>query len=185
MRLGLLPVSLCLAGLLVSTTARAESAVSADVPADSTDIGAVPVLTLEKCVEIALSSNPTIKVADLEIERVDYTRKDVLAQLLPSISFGASYNRMIAKQVAYMDFDMGALGGGGASGEGTTEKPETQTKKKGGSNDGIKMGRDNSYQTGFTASLPLIAPQMWAQLKLTDSQIAQNVEQARATRLDM
>lgn len=167
-----------------ANTALAQNNITADVPVDTADVGAVPVLTLEKCVEIALSTNPTIKVADLEIERVDYSRKDAIAQLLPAISFGANYNRMIAKQVAYMDFDMSSLGGG-TTGEDTGESQTTKANSKKGGSDGIKMGRDNSYQLGFSASMPLIAPQMWAQIKLTDSQIAQNVEQARASRLDM
>ena len=33
-------------------------------------------LSLEQAIEIALSDNPTIKVADLEIERYDYVYKD-------------------------------------------------------------------------------------------------------------
>lgn len=48
---------------------------------------------------------------------------------------------------------------------------------------GIKMGLDNSYNVGFTASMPLIAPQLWKSLKLSDSQILQNVEAARSSRL--
>lgn len=139
----------------------------------------VPTLTLAQCIDIALSANPTITVADLEITRVDYTRKDVLSQLLPSVAFGANYNRMLAKQVAYMDFDMSGLTGGSGS---TDESVETKSSKK---DNGIKMGRDNSWQLGFSASLPLIAPQLWASLDLSDSQIAQTVEKARASRLDL
>ena len=47
------------------------------------------------------------------------------------------------------------------------------------------MGLDNSYSVGFQASVPLIAPQLWASLKLSDAQILQSVEQARASRLDL
>ena len=47
------------------------------------------------------------------------------------------------------------------------------------------MGLDNSYQAGFNASVPLIAPQLWKTLKLNDSQILQNVEAARASRLSL
>lgn len=142
----------------------------------------VPVLTLDQCVEIALNTNPTITVADLEIRRVDYSRKDVLAQLLPNVAFGANYSRTLAKQVAYMDFDMGSLLGGGTDEEGGTAPTEKPSSSQ---SDGIKMGRDNSWQLGFNASLPLIAPQLWASLDLSDSQIAQSVEQARASRLDL
>ena len=142
-----------------------------------------PVFTLERCLEIALSNNPTIRVADLEIERVDYSKKDVLAQLLPTVAFGANYNRTLAKQVAYMDFDLGSFGGGFGD---DSETPGTSGKENSSNqSEGIKMGRDNSWQLGFNASMPLIAPQLWASMKLTDSQIAQSVEQARASRLDL
>lgn len=143
------------------------------------------VLTLNQCIEIALNTNPTITVADLEIERMDYTRKDVLAQLLPNVAFGATYNRTLAKQVAYMDFDMGALMGGGKDENGEDASAADQIPQSSNKSDGIKMGRDNSWQLGFNASLPLIAPQLWASLDLSDSQIAQSVEQARASRLDL
>ena len=142
-----------------------------------------PLLTLSECVEIALNTNPTLQVADMEIVRMDYSRKDVLAQLLPNIGFGANYSRTLAKQVAYMDFDMSALGGA-FGGENQPAEGESKNAKSSQS-DGIKMGRDNSWQLGFNASLPLIAPQLWASLDLSDSQIAQSIEQARASRLDL
>ena len=145
-------------------------------------------MSLQQCLDIALSESPTIKVADLEITRSDYSKKETLAQLLPTVSFGGSYNRMLAKQVMYMNLgDMGGFGGGAGDGEtGGDSAPaaeETETKK--GGDDGIKMGLDNSYQLGFSAAVPLIAPQLWQSLKLSDSQIAQTVEQARASRLNL
>lgn len=148
----------------------------------STTVNA-PVFNLDQCVEIALNTNPTIVVADMEIERMDYTRKDVLAQLLPNVGFSSTYSRTLAKQVAYMDFDMGALGGMmGGDGDSPDAKSSGSSSKQG---EGIKMGRDNAWQLGFTASLPLIAPQLWATLDLTDAQIAQSMETARASRLDL
>lgn len=145
-------------------------------------VSKLPVLTLQECLDIALSNNPTIKIADLEIERLDYSKKDVLAQLLPTVAFGANYNRTLAKQVAYMDFDMSSIMGG--SGD---DIPDTEHAAASSSNqsEGIKMGRDNAWQLGFSASMPLIAPQLWSTLKLSDSQIAQSAEQARASRLDL
>lgn len=117
-------------------------------------------VSLDECIAIALDKNPTIKVADMEITRVDYSKKETLGQLLPSIAFGGQYNRTLAKQVAYMN--MGDAG-----------------------RRGIKMGLDNSYNVGFTASMPLIAPQLWKSLNLNDSQILQNIEAARSSRLSL
>ena len=140
-------------------------------------------LSLEQCLSIALSDNPTVKIADLEIKRADYSKKETLGQLLPSVSFGFNYNRMLAKQVAYMNMDgFGGFGGGDNEDENPEETQSHASSKK---DTGIKMGLDNSYSTGFSASLPLIAPQLWQSLKLSDSQILVNIEQARSSKLDL
>ncbi len=136
-------------------------------------------LSLDQCISIALDSNPTIKVADMEIARVDYSKKETLGQLLPTIAFGGQYNRTLSKQVAYMN--MSGLGGGNSN----DSNPENETASKASSRTGIKMGLDNSYTVGFTASMPLVAPQLWKSLKLSDTQILQNVEAARSSRLSL
>ncbi|MDE6325921.1 MAG: TolC family protein [Duncaniella sp.] len=143
------------------------------------------VLSLDRCIEIALSDNPTIKVADMEITRTDYSKKEVLGQLFPTISFGGSYSRTLAKQTMYMNMDgFGGMGGGDS--EGDEDAPaEDSPMSRGGSGNGIKVGLDNSYQVGFNASMPLIAPQLWKSLKLSDTQILQNIESARASRLSL
>ena len=138
-------------------------------------------LSLDDCLRIALSESPTIKVADLDVTRVDYSKKEVLGQLLPTLSFDASYNRMLAKQVAYMNMDAFSSFTSGSDDEDTTSSADDSSS----GSSGIKMGLDNSYQLGFNASVPLIAPQLWQSLKLSDAQIAQSVEQARASRLDL
>jgi len=137
-------------------------------------------LSLDDCLRIALNENPTVKVADMEIKRMDYSRIETLSALLPQASFNGTYNRMLAKQVMYMNMD----GFGGASGdEGSADAPKSSKERSSGG--GIKVGLDNSYQVGFSATMPLIAPQLWASLKLSDSQILQAVEQSRASKLDL
>lgn len=142
------------------------------------------VMPLDSCIAIALSDNPTIKIADMEVTRLDYSRKETLGQLLPTVDFGASYNRMLAKQVAYMNMDrFGSMGGGDTGGDNAGETPESRAS--GSKPTGIKMGLDNSYSVGFQAAVPLIAPQLWKTLKLSDSQILQQYQQARTSRLEM
>ncbi|MBR5332530.1 MAG: TolC family protein [Muribaculaceae bacterium] len=142
-------------------------------------------LSLDQCITIALSENPSIKVADMEIERMDYSKKAVIGQLLPSISFAGQYSRTLEKQTMYLN--MGALTGGGSSSAGgeeaSTEKASSSSSSSGAS--GIKMGLDNSYSLGFSASMPLIAPQLWKSLNLSDTQILQSLETARKSRLDL
>lgn len=139
-------------------------------------------LSLDSCISIALSDNPSIHVADMEIKRMDYSKKETLGQLLPSIAFGATYNRTLAKQTMYMN--MGSLsqrgGDDGEPGEETTV-PSSASR----ASNGIKVGLDNSYSMGFNLSMPLIAPQLWKTLNLSDSQILQSVEKARQSRIEM
>ena len=60
--------------------------------------GAVIELSLDKAIEIALSDNPTIKVANLEIERYDYVRKQALSSLYPQIDASAQYTLSLRRQ---------------------------------------------------------------------------------------
>ena len=55
-------------------------------------------LTLEEALELALSDNPTIKVADLEIERYDYVRKQALSSLYPQVDLSAQYALALRRQ---------------------------------------------------------------------------------------
>lgn len=143
------------------------------------------VLPLDSCIAIALGTNPTIKVADMEIKRMDYSKKEVIGQLLPTISFGGTYNHTLAKQTMYMN--MSGIGTSGGSGDDQSANPDQADSRASGSSSGggIKVGLDNSYSMGFSASMPLIAPQLWKTLKLSDSQILQSVEAARRSRIEM
>ncbi len=162
---GLAPAALA---VLVSVTAAAREATQADTL----------VLSLDSCIAIALDANPTIKVADLEVKRIDLTKKSTIAQLLPNVSFGAQYSRTLAKQTMYMSMD-------GFGGEGNGSEAETQASGSSNRDNGIKVGLDNSWSLGFNGSLPIIAPQLWATLRLNDEQILASVESARSSRLDM
>lgn len=136
-------------------------------------------LGLTDCLKIALDKNPTVKVADMEVERVDYSKKEVIGQLLPNIDFGVNYNRMLAKQVMYMNMDsFGGMGGG--SDESTGEDAPAAKK-----DNGLKVGLDNSWSLGFQASLPIVAPQLWKSLSISDSQILRSVEASRQSKQNL
>lgn len=116
-------------------------------------------LTREQCVEIALRDNPTVKVADMEVKKVDYAKKEVLAGLFPKIDFSANYQRSIELQTIRMNM--------------------------GGESQNLKMGSDNTWNMGFSASMPLIAPTLWKSISISDTQILANLESARASKLDL
>ncbi len=143
----------------------------------------LPRLSLEECIGIALSESPSVRVADMEVQRMDYSKREVIGQLLPTVDFGGSYSRMLEKQVMYMNMDFGSLGGGTPGGEGGDVAEQSESRR--GGDGGIKMGLDNSFSLGFSASLPLIAPQLWKSIGLSEAQIARSVEAARQSRQNL
>ncbi|MDE6338278.1 MAG: TolC family protein [Muribaculaceae bacterium] len=116
-------------------------------------------LSLQQCVEIALQDNPTIRVADLEVKRMDYSKKEVLANLYPSIDFSLAYQRSIELQTLNMNM--------------------------GGQSTKIKMGSDNMWNTGFSVAMPIVNASLWKSISMSKTQIMSALESARASRLDM
>ena len=126
--------------------------------AQSTEQSALT-LTLEQALEIALSENPTIKVAEQEIEIKRYAKQEAYSSLYPRFDATAQYQRVIAKQTMAMDF-------GG----------QTQT---------IKVGQDNSFNGGISASMPIVTAQLWESLKVSVADVMLAVEKARSSQIDM
>lgn len=64
-------------------------------------------LTLDKAIEIALNDNPTVKVADLEVERYDYVYKQAASTLYPQIEASGQYALAIRRQEMTEGFSFG------------------------------------------------------------------------------
>ena len=126
--------------------------------AQSTEQSAL-VLTLEQALEIALSESPTIKVAEQEIEIKRYAKQETYSSLYPRLDATAQYQRVLAKQTMSMDF-------GG----------QTQT---------IKVGSDNSFNGGVSASMPIVNAQLWESLKVSVADVMLAIEKARSSQIDM
>ncbi|MBP5560135.1 MAG: TolC family protein [Bacteroidales bacterium] len=135
-------------------------------------------ITLDEAIQIAISENASVKVADLEIERTGYARKGTYASLFPKIDGSGSYQRTIKKQVMYMDFNLGGAGLPGGSSE------EEGGKGGGGGSNGIEMGRWNTWSAGVSASVPLVNAQLWQSLRISDQDVELAVEKARSSRLE-
>jgi outer membrane protein TolC len=85
------------------------TAVTAAVAQQSrAETGKTLTLDLQKALDIALSENPTIKVADMEIERFDYVRQQTIGNHLPQISAGGQYTFSVVKQEMSKGLSFGA-----------------------------------------------------------------------------
>lgn len=157
------------------------------------------VITLDQALQIALSENISVKVADKEIERTEYAKKGTYASLFPQIDISGAYQRTIKKQVMYMDFDMSSLGGGAGSGseegagegagdgEGDIQIPEGAGEESGAGalSNGMEVGRWNTWNAGVSAAMPIVNAQLWESIKVSGKSVELAVEKARASRLDM
>ena len=123
--------------------------------------GETVVITLEQALEIGLSENLSVKVADMEIERTGFAKKGTYASLFPSIDLSTSYQRTIKKQAMFMSM-----------GEG-------QEPMK------IEVGMYNTINAAATVAMPLVNAQLWQSLKISGLDVELAVEKARSSRLDM
>jgi len=133
---------------------QAAAAVTAVAPQDSSKAE----ITLEQAIQIALSENTSVKIADKEIERVGYAKKGTYAALYPTIDAQGSYQRTIKKQKMYVDGIPGM-------------------------EDGREMGRWNAWNAGVSAAMPVVNAQLWKSLKISKEEVELAVEKARNSRL--
>ena len=166
----------CPLGAQETSTGQPQLTLAEETPQEQT-----LVLSLEDALKIALSENVSIKVAEMEVERVGFARKGAYGQLLPSIDASGTYSRTIKKQVMYMDFDMSSL-----SGDSSSESSEytEETSSASSSNDGFEVGRWNTYSAGISMAMPLINAQLWENIKITGQDVELAVEKARSSRME-
>ncbi|MDR1880556.1 MAG: TolC family protein [Tannerellaceae bacterium] len=129
-------------------------------------------IDLNGALEIAMSENPVVKVADQEIVKKKYAKKGAYATLFPQINFTGDYGRTLKKQIMYMDFDLG----------GSTEIPGAEMPDMSG---GIEVGRSNNWSLGFTAGMPLVNASLWKSLSISALDVELAVELARSSKIEM
>lgn len=119
--------------------------------------GEVLQLTLDEALRIALSDNPTIKVADQDIELKKVSAKEAWQSLLPTVDLNGTITYTI----------------------------KTATMNIGGNQ--VKMGSDasNTWNGALNISLPIYAPAVYRTMKMTKDDIALAAEKSRASRLDL
>ncbi|MCR4769350.1 MAG: TolC family protein [Bacteroidaceae bacterium] len=114
-------------------------------------------LTLQKAIDIALTENPTIRVADKEIQLKENAQKEAWMALLPEVTANASLQHTLIA---------------------------AEMKLSGNS---FKMGRDgvNTGNVSAALNVPVFAPAVYQAMKLSKEDILLAQEKARGSRLDL
>ena len=114
-------------------------------------------LNLQKAIEIALAENPTIKIADKDIRLKEIADKEAWQSILPTVSSQLALQHSI--KVAAIKTPNGEF----------------------------KMGKDGTTTAtgGITLSLPIYAPAVYQNMKLTKDDILLAQEKARSSRLSL
>lgn len=135
---------LCVLGLMMPQHAKAQN--------DSLS------LNLDKVLEIALSDNPDVQVANKTIQIQKYAKKETITGLFPTASVTAAEVKNLKVGTVVM-------------------KMPGQAPMK------IQMGRPYNTSLQGTIALPLIVPQLWKSIELNEEQVKLAVEQARSSKV--
>ena len=118
-------------------------------------------ITLDKAIELALSDNPTMKVAEQDIQLKEISKTEAWQNLLPSVTLDGAiqYNIKVASM------KMEAMG--------VTQE--------------IKMGKDgsNTWNGALQVAIPLYAPAVYKAMNLSKSDLQLAVEKSRGSKLDL
>ena len=192
-------ISLSIGLLLFTATVYAQqpTSVVADSSAADQAVGDSLIVDIETALSIAMSESPTIKMANMEIEKKEYTKKSTQSALFPQIDAVGQYTRTIKKQTMYLD-------GGFGAGMGTDIDPSDFTPEEmeivkvlgkvlGGSSEpveeesteGIQFGRSNMWTAGVVVNLPIIVPSLWKNIQLTSIDVELAVEQSRSSKIEL
>ena len=114
-------------------------------------------LTLDKAIELALSENPTMKVAEQEIQLKEVSKREAWQNLLPTVTIDGTISYNI--KVAEIKTSMGSF----------------------------KMGMDdsNTWNGALQVAVPLYAPAVYKTMSLTKSDLELAVEKSRGSKLDL
>ncbi|MDR2690771.1 MAG: TolC family protein [Dysgonamonadaceae bacterium] len=136
-------ISIACMAVLFSVTAKAQGA---QPPIE---------LTLEKAIEIALSENPSVKIAVWEIPKVDYAKKSAWYGLIPSLEATGQYSKYLTPQKMSL---AGML---------------------------VESPTDFNATATLQLSLPLFVPALWRSIQMTEIDMQLAVEKAYASKITL
>lgn len=128
-------------------------------------------LSLWGAVRQALALSPSHQATALGVETARLEERKARGGLLPTVGLSASYSYMLKKQRVYFGGDDTA---GDASPFGNFMP-----------SDGIEMGEKHTLQGGLAAGMPLVAPQLWASLRLSAEAVKLAEESVRTSRVSL
>ncbi|HSV75630.1 MAG TPA: TolC family protein [Bacteroidales bacterium] len=118
------------------------------------------IVSLEKAMELARELNPTLAIAEMEIERADAGVNIVRGRFLPNVSISGMYTRNIKTPVIF-------LPPGSPFG------------------DVLEIGSDNSYMATLVAGMPVFNPALNASLRAAVAERALAGETLRASQIEL
>lgn len=112
-------------------------------------------LNLEKAIEYAVKQNPSVRIANQDIELKKLDDKETTEGLYPTLDFTGSFTHNFKVQTIHMmDRD-------------------------------IKMGSPNTVNAGLALNIPVYSPSLYKTMKLTKTDISLAVEASRSSKLDL
>lgn len=147
-------------------------------------------LSLDDALKIAISDNPTVRIARTEVKKTEYARNKSFGSLFPKVDLNGTYNHTIKKQKMYfggMKFPGMGGGSGGTTPGGGGSTPGTGNTPPPADDEGlaIEVGVKHTIQAGVQAGMPLIAPQLWQSININATNVELAKEKSRASKIDM
>ena len=115
-------------------------------------------LSLDEAIQIALNDNHSILIADQEIVRVDYLKKETWYNLLPDLSASSQYTNNILKPVFFTDFAPGGK---------------------------MTVGSTHAYNVGGQLTVPLFAMGIYKSIEISAIDMRLALEGARDTKINL
>ena len=115
-------------------------------------------LTLDDALHIAMNENLSVKIADEEIARVNWLKKENWYMLLPSATGSVRYTNNILKPVFFSDLFPGGK---------------------------AEIGSTHNYDIGGTVQVPLVSITLFKSIQLSEIDMKAALESARGTKIDM
>lgn len=138
----------CVLGLTLLT-----AGISSPMKAQSDSVS----MDLDKVLEVALSGNADIQVADKTIETKKYAKKESISGLFPTLSVTAAGVKNIVISTMAMSMN------------GQTIK--------------VHMGQPYNYSLTGTLTLPLVAPQLWKSIQVSQESVELALEESRSSKV--